>query len=142
MGTAKQGDTVRVHYSGKLDDGTVFDTSESRDPLEFTIGKNQVILGFEQAVVGMDLGETKTTTVSAGQAYGTHDEKRVVVISRERLPQQTKPGIGQRVQVGTKNNQKIDVIITKVSESSVTFDANHPLAGQDLTFEIRLLEVV
>ena len=142
MGTAKQGDTVRVHYSGKLDDGTVFDTSESRDPLEFTIGNNQVILGFEQAVVGMDLGETKTTTVSAGQAYGARDEKRVVVMSRERLPQQTKPEIGQRIQVGTKNNQKIDVIITKVSESSVTFDANHPLAGQDLTFEIRLLEVV
>jgi FKBP-type peptidyl-prolyl cis-trans isomerase 2 len=142
MAQAKHGDTVKVHYTGKLEDGTVFDTSINRDPLQFTIGEGQIIPGFEQAVVGMNPGESKTTKVSADKAYGSHHKEEVLVVDRNQFPVDLKPEIGQKLQIRRTDGQTIVVTVTDVSESSVTLDANHPLAGKDLTFDIQLIELV
>jgi len=142
MAQAKHGDTVKVHYTGKLEDGTVFDTSINRDPLQFTIGEGQIIPGFEQAVVGMNPGESKTTKVPADKAYGSHHKKRVLVVDRNQFPVDLKPEVGQKLQIRRTDGQTIVVTVTDVSESSVTLDANHPLAGKDLTFDIQLIELV
>ena len=141
MAQAKEGDTVKVHYAGKLDDGTVFDTSANRDPLEFTIGKGQLIPGFEQAVVGMNPGESKTVKLPSDKAYGPRREEMVVVMERKEFPAQIKPTVGQQMQVRQADGQTFVVMVTDMSESTVTLDANHPLAGQNLTFAIELLEV-
>ena len=142
MAQAKHGDTVKVHYTGKLEDGTVFDTSINRDPLQFTIGEGQIIPGFEQAVVGMNPGESKTTKVPADKAYGPHYKERVLAADRNQFPVDLKPEIGQKLQIRRTDGQTIVVTVTDVSESSVTLDANHPLAGKDLTFDIQLIELV
>ncbi len=142
MAQAKNGDTVKVHYTGKLEDGTVFDTSINRDPLQFTIGEGQIIPGFEQAIVGMNPGESKTTKVQADKAYGQHLKEMVVVVDRNQFPVDLKPEVGQRLQTRQADGRAIVVTVTDVSESSVTLDANHPLAGEDLTFDIQLLEIV
>ena len=142
MAQAKHGDTVKVHYTGKLEDGTVFDTSINRDPLQFTIGEGQIIPGFEQAVVGMNPGESKTTKVPADKAYGSHHKEEVLVVDRNQFPVDLKPEIGQKLQIRRTDGQTIVVTVTDVSESSVTLDANHPLAGKDLTFDIQLVELV
>ncbi len=142
MAEAKHGDTVKVHYTGKLEDGTVFDTSVDHDPLQFTIGEGQIIPGFEQAVVGMNPGESKTIKVTADDAYGLHHEEMVLVVDRNQLPADLNPEVGQQLQSRQPDGQTIVVTVTDVSESSVTLDANHPLAGKDLTFEIQLVEIV
>lgn len=142
MTEAKNGDTVRVHYTGKLNDGTVFGTSVERDPLEFTIGEKQVIPGFEQAVVGMQPGESKTTKIMADNAYGQRREEMVVVVGRDDFPADLEPEVGQQLRVVQSDGTKVPVSVTDVSESSVTLDGNHPLAGADLTFNIELLEIV
>jgi len=142
MAQAKHGDTVKVHYTGKLEDGTVFDTSINRDPLQFTIGEGQIIPGFEQAVVGMNPGESKTTKVPADKAYGSHHKEKVLVVDRNQLPVDLKPEVGQKLQIRRTDGQIIIVTVTAVSESSVTLDANHPLAGKDLAFDIHLIELV
>ena len=141
MAQAKKGDTVKVHYTGKLEDGTVFDTSIERDPLQFTIGEGQVIPGFEQAVVGMNPGESKTTKVPADKAYGPHRKEMVLAVDRNQFPVDLKPKIGQQLQSRQADGRTIRVTVTDVSESSVTLDANHPLAGKDLTFDIQLVEI-
>jgi len=143
MTQAEYGNTVKVHYMGKLDDGTVFDSSIDRDPLQFTLGKGQMIPGFEQAVVGMSLNESKTVTISMDQAYGPHREEMVTVIERNQIPenmQQLK--VGQQLQIRQDDGQTFLVGVTLVSESSVTLDANHPLAGKDLTFDLQLVEII
>jgi peptidylprolyl isomerase len=142
MAQAKHGDTVKVHYTGKLEDGTVFDTSINRDPLQFTIGGGQIIPGFEQAVVGMNPGESKTTKVPADKAYGSHHKEKVLVVDRNQFPVDLKPEVGQKLQIRRTDGQTSVVTVTAVSESSVTLDANHPLAGKDLTFDIQLIELV
>ncbi|MBD2021198.1 peptidylprolyl isomerase [Leptolyngbya sp. FACHB-36] len=142
MSQAKQGDTVKVHYTGKLDDGTVFDSSTSGDPLQFTIGEGMIIPGFEQAVLGMAPGDSKTELIPTDQAYGPHQEEMVVVIDRQQMPAEIEPEIGQQLQIQQPTGQVIPVIITDVSGSAVTLDANHPLAGEDLTFDIELVEIV
>ncbi len=142
MTQAKMGDTVKVHYTGKLEDGTVFDTSTNRDPLQFTIGEGRVIPSFEQAVVGMNPGESKNTKIPADKAYGPHREELVLVIDRNQFPVDLNPEVGQRLQSRQADGRTIVVTVTDVSESSVTLDANHPLAGEDLTFDIRLLEIL
>lgn len=142
MAQAKHGDTVKVHYTGKLEDGTVFDTSIDRDPLQFTIGKGQMIPGFEQAVLGMNPGESKTIRIPTDEAYGTRREEMVMVVDRNQLPADLNPEVGQQLQNRQPDGQTIVVTVTEVSESSVTVDANHPLAGKDLTFDIQLVEVV
>ena len=141
MGQAKSGDTVKIHYIGKLSDGTVFDSSVNREPLEFTLSQGQVIPGFDQAVVGMNLGETKTETIPMDQAYGPYREDMVLEISKQQMPQDLQPEVGQQLQIQQPDGQTIPVMVTEVTDSTVTLDANHPLAGEDLTFEIQLVEI-
>lgn len=141
MAQAQPGDTVKVHYTGKLEDGTIFDSSAERDPLQFSIGEGRVIPGFEQAAIGMSPGDSKTVTIPAEQAYGSHRPELVMVVERQRMPADLSVEVGQQLEIRQSNGQVIPVIVTDVSESKVTLDANHPLAGQDLTFEIELVEV-
>jgi FKBP-type peptidyl-prolyl cis-trans isomerase 2 len=138
---AKQGDTVKVHYAGKLEDGTVFDNSLTREPLEFTIGQEQVIPGFEEAVVGMEPGESKTAKVGPEQAYGPYREEMLVQVERGQLPDDLEPQVGQHLQMIRGDGQLIIVRVAEVADGTVTLDANHPLAGQELTFDIELVEI-
>lgn len=142
MEQAKRGDTVKVHYTGKLDDGTVFDSSEGKDPLEFKIGTNQIISGFQHGVVGMAVGDAKTINVPVDDAYGPRDEKLVAVIGHERFPQEMRPEIGQRLQLVQADQRKIFATVRAISESGVTIDANHLLAGKDLIFDIELVAIL
>ncbi|NNF51813.1 MAG: peptidylprolyl isomerase [Gammaproteobacteria bacterium] len=141
MSQAKSGDTVKVHYRGTLEDGTVFDSSEGRDPLEFDIGSGQLIPGFEAAVDGMAAGETSSISISSTEAYGPHREEMVMEVPRTQLPAEMEPKIGMQLQAGQGDEQFV-VTITEVQEETVTLDANHPLAGKDLNFEITLVEIV
>ena len=136
------GDTVKVSYTGKTLDGAVFDSSEGREPLEFTVGEGQLIKDFENAVIGMNPGDTKTFQVEAENAYGPHHEQLVFVIPRTELPQDLEPEVNQRFQMQAGNGQDLVVTVTDASENDVTFDGNHPLAGKDLQFDIELVEVV
>ena len=138
---AKKGDSVKVHYTGKLDDGTVFDTSDNSEPLAFKIGEGKLIAGFEAAVVGMELDESKTVTIPTDKAYGPHHAEMVMVVDRKEVPSNITPAVDQMLQVRQKDGRTFAVKITEVSETSVTLDANHPLAGKDLTFDIRLTEI-
>jgi peptidylprolyl isomerase len=142
MEQAKQGDTVKVHYSVRLGDGTIIGSTTDHEPLQFTIGEGQILPGFEQAVVVMNPGELKTIEVIADQAFGPHLDEMVVVIDRSRLPADFEPKAGEQVQFRQGDGQIATVLVTDVSESSITLDANHPLAGKDLTFDIRFIEVV
>jgi peptidylprolyl isomerase len=141
MAQAQNGDTVKVHYTGKLSDDTVFDSSESRDPLEFTIGSGQIIPGFEQAVIGMQPGESKTATIPADQAYGPYQEDLLIEVERSQFPADVTPEVGQQFQIRQADGQATVVTVADVSGPQVTLDANHPLAGQDLTFDIELVEI-
>lgn len=141
MTQAKQGDMVKVHYTGKLDDGTIFDSSIDRDPLEFVLGEGQLIAGFEQAVLGMTPGESKTEKIPAEEAYGPHRQEMVVEVERQQLPDNIPLDVGQQLQIQQAPNQIIPVVITAISESKVTLDANPPLAGKDLIFEIELVGI-
>jgi peptidylprolyl isomerase len=141
MAEARTGDTVRVHYTGKLDDGEVFDSSRGREPLEFTLGEGRVIPGFEAAVAGMDPGDEKSVRIPADEAYGPRRDDMVMVVERERLPAHLEPGVGQQLQMA-QGDQVAVVTVTDVSDEAVTLDANHPLAGRDLTFDLELVEIV
>ncbi len=141
MAEAKQGDTVKVHYTGQFEDGTVFDSSADRDPLEFTIGAGHVIPGFEQAVVGMSPGDTKRQTIPSENGYGSHNPDMVITVERQQLPAGLNPEIGQELQLMQQNGQPIPVVVTDVNDSTITIDANHPLAGQTLVFDIELVEI-
>lgn len=142
MTEARSGDTVKVHYTGKLEDGTVFDTSAEREPLEFKIGEGQLITDFEQAVVGMEPGESKTVMIPSGDAYGPHRDEMVLKVARKDMPEGLDPQVDQRLQVRHDDGNAFVVTVTAVSEESVTLDGNHPLAGKDLTFDIQLMEIV
>lgn len=141
MARAKKGDTVEVHYTGKLEDGTVFDTSQDREPLSFTLGEDKVIPGFEKAVEGMEPGDTKTEELSPDDAYGQHREDMVMELEREQIPDNVDPQVGQQLQLRMQDGQTVPVVITDLGDESVTIDANHPLAGKKLIFEIELLDV-
>lgn len=141
MSEAKKGDTVAVHYTGTLGDGTVFDSSRERDPLEFTLGSGQVIPGFDAAVEGLAEGASVKTTVVCDQAYGARSDELVIETPREHIPAEVDLQVGRRLQARSQEGQVTRVTVTKVTEESVTLDANHPLAGQDLTFEIELVEI-
>ena len=138
---AENGDTVQVNYTGKLADGTVFDSSVGREPLEFTLGAGQMIPGFEKAVLGMKVGEKKTVTIPVDEAYGPRRDDMIMEVPREKLPSDLTPEVGQQLQVTRQDGGISIVTITKVTDNTVTIDANHPLAGKDLTFEIELLKI-
>lgn len=143
MRQAKHGDTVRVHYRGRLQDGSEFDASFDREPLQFTIGGGQVIPGFEEAVVGMNPGDSKTTELPAEKAFGPYREDLVAVVDKSQLEDWgVEPEIGERVPIPQSEGSPIDVTVTDVTESGVTVDANHPLAGEDLTLDIELIDIV
>ncbi len=141
MAQAKHGDTVKVHYTGKLEDGTVFDSSENRGPLEFTIGEGKIIPGFERAVVGMSPGESKTEKVPADQAFGPYREELILEVDRQQIPADMKLEVGKRLQFRYANGRATQGLVTDISESKVKLDANHPLARNDLIFNIQLLEI-
>lgn len=143
MPEAKDGDTVKVHYTGKFEDGTVFDSSENKDPLEFTLGQGQLIPGFEKAVTGLNEGDSTTVNISSDDAYGERKDELEIEVTRDELPDDIDPQIGMQLQVKQQQtDQSIPVRITEVSDENVTLDANHPLAGKDLTFDIELVEIV
>jgi len=141
MTQAKNGDTVRIHYTGRLNDGTVFDSSRDRDPLEFTLGEGQVIPGFEDAVLGMSEGQEKTAEISAEDAYGPRRDDLVMEMPKERLPDDLDPSVGERLQMRTANGQTVEVLVTEVDDAGIRIDANHPLAGKNLEFEIEMVDV-
>lgn len=138
MSAAGEGDTVTVEYTGKLEDGTVFDSSENHGPLSFTIGEDEVIPGFKEAVVGMAPGDTETATVQPEDAYGPRSDERIFSVDRAQLPEDLDPGVGDQLEMQTREGQTFPVEVTAVDEENVTVDANHPLAGEELTFEIEL----
>jgi len=141
MTKAKNGDTVKVHYTGKLDDGTVFDTSAEREPLEFTLGEKQMIPGFESGVMGMEVDEMKSITIPSDQAYGPHHDERVIEINRDQVPEDMTIEIGQVLELADQNGQRVIVTVIDLNDETVKLDANHPLAGKDLNFDIRLVEI-
>jgi peptidylprolyl isomerase len=141
-GGVKNGDTVQVNYTGKLADGTVFDSSQGRAPLEFTLGTGNMIPGFEKAVLGMKVGDKKTVTIPSDEAYGPHLDNMVIEVSRDRLPSGVTPEVGMQLVIALTNGNKIPVTITKVTDNTtVTLDGNPPLAGKDLTFDIELVKI-
>lgn len=141
MSEAQKGNTVKVHYTGSLADGTVFDSSEGRDPLEFTVGDQKVIPGFEQAVVGMSAGDKKQEIIPAEKAYGLRRDDMILEIDRGQLPENIEPEVGLQLQMTTTNGQQLPVQITQLDGSKITLDANHPLAGKALVFDLELVEV-
>ncbi len=141
MSQAKDGDEVKIHYTGKLHDGTVFDSSQDRPPLEFKIGGGNVIPGFEQGVVGMETGDTKTITLPPKEAYGPRREELVVNVKSADFPEHITPAVGQRLQISQPDGNVANVMIADIKEDMVTLDANHPLAGQTLTFDIELVAI-
>lgn len=141
MAQAQTGDTVRVHYSGTLSDGTEFDSSRGREPLQFTLGAGGIIPGFEQAVTGMETGEKKTVTIPAAEAYGARNEAMVQQVPRSQIPEEIE--LERGVQLRAEGPEgAIIVTVTAFDDDTVTLDANHPLAGEDLTFELELVEIV
>ena len=141
MSQAKSGDTVKIHYTGTLDDGTEFDSSAGREPLEFALGGGQVIPGFDSAVDGMAVGDSKTVTIPPGEAYGERHDHLVQEVPKTELPQDMKPEVGMQVQSQSPEGQIMNLIVTEVAAKSITVDGNHALAGQVLTFAIELVEI-
>lgn len=139
---AANGDTVRVHYTGTLADGTEFDTSVGRDPIELTLGGGMVIPGFENALEGMTPGDTKSVTLEPMDAYGPHDARLVQEVERERIPAEIDLQVGTGLQTSDGSGNTINLTVVALADDTVTVDANHPLAGKDLTFDLELVEVV
>ncbi len=142
MITAQNGDIVRINYSGRLVDGTPFDSSEGRAPLEFTLGQGQVIRGLEQHVTGMQTGEKSTVTIASDDAYGPRRDEAVQQLDRSKVPSGIELNIGTQLQARTSDGAMMPIVVVALDDASVTVDANHPLAGQDLVFEVEIVEVV
>jgi peptidylprolyl isomerase len=138
----KNNDKVKVHYTGKFKDGEVFDSSREGDPLEFQIGQGKLIPGFERAVLGMQPGESKTTEIPAADAYGKYQDDMVWDVPKSTLPDKFEPEVGKQLEGIQKDGSRLRMVIKDVSDDKVTLDANHPLAGKDLVFDIELLEIV
>jgi len=137
----KDGDTIKIDYTGTLDDGTVFDSSEDHgEPLEFTVGARQVIPGFEDAVRGMEVGEEKTFRIEASEAYGAHDPNLIQTFPRSALQSDTEIEVGMIIMLGTTDGQEMPAMITELTEETIIIDVNHPLVGQALTFSIKIIE--
>lgn len=138
----KKGDKVKVEYTGTLDDGTVFDSSKGRDPLEFEVGSGQVIKGFDSAVVGMNKGEEKEVKIKAEDAYGNHNPQLVKKVPKENLPKTQDPKVGMFLMLNLPDGQQFPAMISEVADKEVTIDLNHPLAGKNLNFKIKVVEVL
>jgi peptidylprolyl isomerase len=138
---AKNGDNVKVHYTGTLEDGTVFDSSKEREPLQFTLGKGQLIKGFEEAVIGMSVGETKLVRILSDEAYGSHRQELLLKFNKNDFPPDIEPKEGLVINLVSPEGRALLATIIEISEDSVTLDANHPLAGKNLTFNIDLVEI-
>ncbi|HKP87381.1 MAG TPA: peptidylprolyl isomerase [Blastocatellia bacterium] len=141
MSKVKEGDNVSLHYTGTLDDGTVFDSSEGGEALNFTIGSGQVIPGFEYGIVGMDLGETKEISIEPDQAYGEYHEELVKVVPREAFPPDVTPNVGMAFELELPSGQAMPVRIIDIEGDEVTLDANHLLAGETLNFKVRVVSI-
>lgn len=141
MSQAKPGSTVKIHYTGTLEDGTEFDSSAGREPLEFALGSGQVIAGFDTAVDGMTVGNSKTVTIPPGEAYGERHDQLVQEVPKSALPEEMKPEVGMQLQSQSPDGQIMNLVVTDIAEEAITVDANHPLAGKALTFAIELVEV-
>ncbi|MFZ1798572.1 MAG: peptidylprolyl isomerase [Chitinophagaceae bacterium] len=137
----KKGDKIKVHYHGKLDDGTTFDSSEGRDPLAFEVGSGMVIPGFDAGVTGMEKGEKKTIIIPSDEAYGPMLNEMVMEFPKERFPEDMKPEVGMSLNMSNQEGQSFPVVIKEVKDDVVVLDANHPLAGKDLTFDLELVEI-
>ncbi|MCB1786917.1 MAG: peptidylprolyl isomerase [Chromatiaceae bacterium] len=142
MSQAAAGDTVRIHYTGKLDDGTQFDSSAGREPLEFALGAGQVVPGFDKAVTGMNVGESKSVRIPPEDAYGPRHEQLVHEVPKSALPEDIDPSVGMALQARGSDGQTVQLTVTAVAAESITVDANHPLAGHALNFDIELVEIV
>ena len=138
---ATNGNTVKVHYRGTLSDGTEFDSSEGRDPLEFTLGMNMMIPGFEKAVLGLEQGDKVTVTIPAAEAYGEKDEEFILTVPKEEAGADFELSVGMSVAIEMEDDSQGAATITEITDTTITLDANHPLAGQDLTFEIEVVEI-
>jgi peptidylprolyl isomerase len=141
MTEAKKGDTVKVHYTGKLEDGTIFDSSIDREPLEFKIGNGNMIPGFEKAVLGMELGDSKTANIPYQEAYGEKRKEMVVEVPKAQVPDDITPEVGLQLSIEQQDGGPIPVVISEVSDEVIILDANHPLAGKNLIFDIELVEI-
>jgi peptidylprolyl isomerase len=142
MQQVKAGDTVKVHYHGRLTDGTVFDSSEGREPLEFEVGGGMVIKGFDNGLMGMAIGDKKTVEIAVDEAYGPKDPEMVMEFPIDRFPPDVKPEVGMQLNMTNNQGQHIPVVIVDVKEDAVVLDANHPLAGEDLIFDLELVDIV
>lgn len=138
---AKAGDTLRIHYTGRLKDGTIFDTSEGRDALEFMIGNGDVIPGLDQGVIGMAAGETRELTIAPEEAYGQRDETWVQTVPLESVPDHIPTELGTQLQIQTQDGQTVPVVVSDKTDSNIELDANHPLAGKTLIFDVTLVEI-
>ena len=141
MSKAKDGDTVKVHYTGKLEDGTTFDSSKDREPLELTIGAGNIIPGFQKGVIGMEKGGSKTITIPPEEAYGHVQDGLIAKVKKENFPEKITPVIGEQLQLRQQDGNVVNVIIKEIEEDMVTLDANHPLSGKTLIFDIELVEI-
>ncbi len=142
MSTAVQGNKVKVHYTGTFDDGETFDSSAGREPLEFEVGGGQVIPGFDQAVLGMKVGESKKVRIPEDEAYGPHNPEMVIESDRTQFEEGLNPEVGQQFQTQMQDGQPVLLTVVAVEGDKITLDANHPMAGKDLNFEIELVEII
>ncbi|MEP6682850.1 MAG: peptidylprolyl isomerase [Parafilimonas sp.] len=138
---AKKGDKVKVHYHGRLDDGTTFDSSDGRQPLEFEVGSGMVIKGFDDGVTGMSVGHKKTISIPAEDAYGQRNQEMVIEFPLANFPPDIKAEVGMTLNMHSENGEELPVVITEVNDDAVVLDANHPLAGKDLIFDIELVDI-
>ena len=140
MSEVKKGDKVKVNYKGTLADGTVFDSSEGKQPLEFVVGSGQVIQGFDEAMIGMNVGDSKVAKIPVEKAYGERKDEMVMVVPVDQVPPDLNPEVGMRLEMGGTNGELLRVVVVNIDERDITLDANPPLAGEELTFSIELLE--
>jgi FKBP-type peptidyl-prolyl cis-trans isomerase 2 len=141
VGSVKEGDEVKVHYSGKFEDGTVFDSSKDKKPFQFTVGGGKVIPGFEKGVIGMETGTSKTITVPPEEGYGPVRNELIIKVKKTEIPEHIDPSEGKQLQMKNKSGQPVNLVVSKVSDDTVTLDANHPLAGKTLVFDIEVVEI-